>query len=157
MFVDETVGNDDDVAGGRTADGWEPEDSGVLASLGGIGTDGGGGGSSSVVAGGIAGAALTACGLEGCAADSAVRTMPDAMGTGFKFAASAVSVTIYVLAASAEPGVLAILGELRTDVGGGGAYELLREELPKTPPLPQYGAEWEQGLVYVLDGQELKG
>ena len=108
LFVDETVGNDDDVAGGRTADGWAPEDSGVLAILG---------GSSSVVAGGIAGAALTACGSEGRAADSAAPTMPDAMGTGFKFAAS---VTIDVLAASAEPGVLAILGELRTDVGGGG-------------------------------------
>ena len=39
----------------------------------------------------------------------------------------------------------------------GGAYELLREELPKTPPLPQYGAEWEHGLEYVLDGQELRG
>jgi hypothetical protein len=116
-FVDETVGNNDAVAGGRTADGWALEDSGVLAILGGIGTDGGGGGSSSVVAGGIAGAAFTACGSEGRAADSAAPTMPDAMGTGFKFAAS---VTIDVLAASAEPGVLAILGELRTDVGGGG-------------------------------------
>ncbi len=91
-----------------------------MAILGGIGTDGGGGGSSSVVAEGIAGAELTSCGSEGRAADSAAPTMPDARGTGFKFAASAASVTIDVLAASAEPGVLAILGELRTDVGGGG-------------------------------------